>query len=98
MQDNELPGVRLNLFNLKQDLQKVLGREIDLTEMAKGMGINYWTLYNAFNGKSAGIQFDTIGKMLGYFRREGLDVSMEDLLVEESRGKIEPVYGVGALA
>lgn len=82
--------VKLNLFNLKKQLEVAEGRDIDLTEMAEGMGLNYYGLMRSINGKSGGVQFDTLSKMLYYFRSKGLNVSIGDLLIEVDEGKLLP--------
>lgn len=87
--------IRLNLWEVKKRLEMEKGRDYTITEMAEGMGLNYSGLHKAMNGKSEAIHFDTLYKMLSYFRREGLNLQLPDLITEveaKDEGKALPPY------
>jgi transcriptional regulator with XRE-family HTH domain len=89
--EQEGTEVALNLFGLKKQLEIRTGRDYTLQEMAEGMGLNYYGLMRAMNGDTQGVQFDTLGKMLDYFRAEGLDVEIGDLFAvgEEAKKRVK---------
>lgn len=84
--------IRLNLFNLKKQLEVRDGRDYTLVEIAEGAGVSYYGLMRAVNGDTSGVQFDTLGKLLAYFRGKGLEVTTGDMFVEEDAGKLTPAH------
>lgn len=84
-------SVKFNLWELKKKLELHKGRDLTIIEMAEGMGVSYFSLLKAINNESGGVQFDTLSKMLEYFRGCGLEISIDDLLtVTKTEGEQNP--------
>lgn len=99
--------VRLNLFGVKNRLEKHLRREVSIVEIAEGMGVNKHGLYKAYNGDTGAVSFETLGKLLEFFRGHGLEIEVGDLFIveegtgERNRGEVEPAdlaYEAAAVA
>lgn len=73
--------VKLNLFALKKDLEKKAGHDMYWTDIAAQSGISRQTWDRLYSGKSDRIELGTLGKLLTFFRGQGLDVTIADLFV-----------------
>ncbi len=82
---NKLPGIRVlfNLFELKMRLQQHLGAEISWAEISRQSGVNQNTLTNLLHNKARRVDLDTLERLVGYFRSQGLDVTHADLFLTE---------------
>jgi DNA-binding Xre family transcriptional regulator len=68
-----------NLFALKRDLEKHLGRKVPLLEIADATGLHRNTLERIANDTVKGVDFATLEKLLGYFQEQGMDAQIGDL-------------------
>lgn len=73
--------VKLNLFALKKDLEKKVGHDMYWTDIAALSGISRQTWDRMYGGKADRIEFGTLGKLLTFFRSQGLDITIADLFV-----------------
>lgn len=73
--------VESNLFALKRELELKKGRAYTWGEIAEATNLNPNTIYGLANNKSKGIRYDTMGALLEFFRREGLEITAGDLFV-----------------
>jgi DNA-binding Xre family transcriptional regulator len=78
-------NVRSNLFALKRQLELQAGRAYTWREIAEASDLTPNTVYGLARNENRGIQFDTMEKLMGFFRKEGLNIEVGDLfLVEEA--------------
>ncbi|MBA3531387.1 MAG: helix-turn-helix transcriptional regulator [Ardenticatenales bacterium] len=73
--------VTFNLFELKMRLQSYLGAEISWAEMSRQSGVNQNTLTNLLHNKARRVDLETLERLVGYFRSQGLDVTHADLFL-----------------
>ena len=74
--------VRFNLFKLLKELEVQQGKDYSWTDVSKLAGLHLNTVLDAAHNRTRQVRFDTLEKLLAFLRREGLDVSLDDLLVE----------------
>lgn len=75
--------IRPNLFNLKQQLALLNKREYTWAEIAKTAGLNVRTVTDLAKANgSTRVDLRTLARLLVFFRREGMAVTIADLLVE----------------
>lgn len=87
--------VTLNLFHLIKQVEIAENRNITSIEVAREAGIHEQTIYRALRGELGGVQFETIEKLLGYFRNHGMTVTVNDLIAEgNDEGKAVPASPV----
>jgi DNA-binding Xre family transcriptional regulator len=72
-----------NLFDLKQRLQLLLKREISLSQIARESSLHRNTIERIFHNKTDRIDLETIGKLMLYFQKQGLDVQPGDFFLVE---------------
>jgi DNA-binding Xre family transcriptional regulator len=70
-----------NLFALKRQLELKTGRAYTWGEIAEKADLNANTLYSLAKNTGQGVRFDTLGKLLNFFRKEGLEIEVGDLFV-----------------
>lgn len=75
--------MRFNLFNLKQRLQERNGKEYSWNEIARRAGLHAHTVRGIAGNDNARVDLDTLRKLLSFFREEGMEISIQDLIVEE---------------
>lgn len=73
--------VEFNIWGLRKQLELLLGHELTYEEIARGAGVHPNTIYNLAANRSLRVDMRTIEGLLNYFRREGLEVGIEDLIV-----------------
>lgn len=76
--------VRWNLQQLKLQLQAKAGRPITWEEIAGQAGLSQNTLVNLNRNKTRRVDFDTLESLIAYFRAQGMDVHVGDLIVAEA--------------
>lgn len=74
--------MRFNLFKLLKELEVQQGKDYSWTDVSKLAGLHLNTVLDAAHNRTRQVRFDTLEKLLAFLRREGLDVSLDDLLVE----------------
>jgi DNA-binding Xre family transcriptional regulator len=75
--------VRWNIDNLKLKLQVHTGRAITWDEIADAADLSKNTLVNLNRNKTRRVDFDTLESLLAYFRSQGMEVGVGDLIVME---------------
>lgn len=78
--------MRFNLFVLKQQLEIYKGREYSWEEIARKAGLHGHTVRGMADNKKKGADLETLQKIILFFRGEGLNISINDLIVENSDG------------
>lgn len=83
--------VRINVFELKNQLELKERRRYTVQEIAEAVGVTRRTIKEVLNNNSKGIYFDTLVGLIKFFRSRGLDVRIEDILIldEESEGGMD---------
>ena len=75
--------LRFDLFRLKQRLALQVGREYTWAYIARMCNLNIRTVMGLAEGNgSTRVDVATLEKLLGFFRVEGLPVTLCDLLIE----------------
>lgn len=75
--------LKFNLFELKQRLALQNRREYSWAAIARNAGLNVRTVTDLAGGNgSTRVDLATLEKLLGFFRAEGLPVTLCDLLIE----------------
>lgn len=78
--------IRLNLFALKNEMERKHRRNITIQEMADATGLSRQTLAGFLNNKDddfKAIYSDTLISLIRFFRSGGMNVGISDLLVLE---------------
>ncbi len=77
--------MKSNLFALQRQLEIQTGRAWPLSDIARATGLTANTMYNLANNRTAGAQYDTLARLLDFFRGQGMEIEVGDLfLVEEA--------------
>ena len=77
--------VKPNLFALRRQLELKTGRAYTWGEIAEKAGLNANTVYALANNTGQGVRYDTLEKLLAFFRQQGMAIEVGDLfLVEEA--------------
>jgi hypothetical protein len=71
--------VKSNLFALRRQLELKTGRDWPWSQIAKAANLNPNTVYSLANDRLGGIQYETMGKLMDFFRSEGLEIQVGDL-------------------
>ncbi len=74
--------VQFNLFAIKKNLETSKGVEISWAEIARKSDVHANTLVNILHNKTRRIDLEVIEKLVGYFRSEGLQISIGDFFTE----------------
>lgn len=79
--------MRSNLFEVVSRLEQETGRRITQAEIARESGVSRITVHNLWHDSTNRIDFGTAEQLIGWFRDNGLDVTMADLFpVEKVEG------------
>ena len=91
------PTLKPDLFGLKQRLTLLNRREYSWAGIAREAGLNVRTVTDlaAGNGGSRRVDLATLEKLLGFFRAEGLHVTLCDLLIEADPSQVADEASVG---
>ena len=74
--------IRLNLFTLKNEMERRDRRTITIQEMADATGLSRQTLAGFLNDDEfKAIYSDTLISLIRFFRSRGMNVGISDLLV-----------------
>lgn len=77
------PKLKANLFELKQRLALTTGREYSWAAIARASELNVRTVMDLANGNgSTRVDLTTLEKLMGFFRSEGMAITLCDLLIE----------------
>jgi hypothetical protein len=82
-----------NLFELKHRLEIIKGTAFSWSSIAKSTGLHINTLLGLNGGKHVQVRrvdFETLEKLLLFFRSQGMDITLCDLLIEEQTAAPEP--------
>lgn len=85
----ETISVRFNLQRLRLELQARLGLPMTWEQIAQETGLSQNTLVNLSRNKTRRVDFDTLEKLVAFFRGKGMHVDCGDILVVES---IDPTH------
>lgn len=80
--ENKERRVRFNLFPQIKKLETARGRNFTATHIADEAGLHYNTVLDVLYNRTRQIRFDTLEKLLAFLRAEGMDVSLDDLIIE----------------
>lgn len=75
--------VKPNLFNVVNELERLKGRKLSSNEIAQRASLSRHTINNLIQGNTKLVYFETLTKLLAFFRAEGMDVNLADLLTEQ---------------
>ncbi len=75
--------VKPNLFNVVNELERLKGRKLSSNEIAQRASLSRHTINNLIQGNTKLVHFETLTKLLAFFRAEGMDVNLADLLTEQ---------------
>ena len=82
--------MRFNLFALKQQLELAKEKEYSWEAIARATGLHAHTIRGIASNKKGGADLDTLNRVVRFFREEGMDIGIEDLIIE---GEAMPVGG-----
>ena len=74
--------VRFNLFQLLKQLEMQNNRYYTATGVAVGAGLHFNTVHDMLHNRTRQVRFETLERILAWLRGEGLDVSLDDLIIE----------------
>ena len=74
--------VRFNLYRLMKELETAKGRDYSWSDVSRLAGLHLNTVLDAAHNRTRQVRFDTLEKLLAFLRAEGMDVSLDDLLIE----------------
>jgi len=77
-------SVKFNLFILRQRLETLQRRRIPWSEVADKTGLNQRGLERMARNEPTRVSLSNLEALLGYFRDEGMPISIEDLFVVTS--------------
>jgi predicted transcriptional regulator len=80
--------VRINVFELKNQLELKERRRYTVQEIAEAVGVTRHTIKEVLNNNSKGMYFDTLVGLIKFFRSKGLSVQIEDILTLEEEGDV----------
>ena len=78
-ENTEATQVEFNLFQLINRLEATREREVTIVEIAEETGLSQAGLYKAKNKAYGGVQFETLGKLMDYFARQGMPITISDM-------------------
>lgn len=76
---SEETQIEFNLFQLINRLEAAKEREVTIVEIAEETGLSQAGLYKAKNKAYSGVQFETLGKLMDYFARQGMPITISDM-------------------
>ena len=75
--------IKLRIFELKNDLERHLHRDISNREIARAIDVAPNTIGNMMSNRSIRVDMRTLTALLAYFRDGGLDIQPGDLFGED---------------
>lgn len=81
--------ISLNLFALKNEMERKQRRTITIQEMATATGLSRQTLAGLLKDDVKAIYLDTLVSLIRFFSSEGMNVGVSDLLVLQEETKNE---------
>lgn len=75
---------KIYLLPVVAELENKTGRRLKDTEYAKAIGITRQSFKALVEGKTDGVKNETLGKLLCFFEREGMEVTPNDLYTTEA--------------
>jgi hypothetical protein len=82
--------MKFNLFALKQRLELSKEKEYSWEAIARATGLHAHTVRGMAFNRKGGADLDTLNRVVKFFREEGMDVGIEDLIIE---GELMPAGG-----
>ena len=77
--------MRYNLFALRQQLELSKEKEYSWESIARATGLHAHTIRNMAFNRRGGADLSTLTRVLGFFRNEGMDVGIGDLIIEKEK-------------
>lgn len=78
--------VKITIFAHIIRLQEKTGQRLSDVEYARRIGITRQSFASLMKGETMRIEVDTIAKLLSFFRREGMPITVADLFVVDDAG------------
>jgi hypothetical protein len=75
--------IKYNLFSLKRRLELLKGKSYTWQEISHKTGVHFNTLHNIEGNKTRRLDLDIVAKLLDFFSREGMPVSIDQLFTVE---------------
>ena len=76
-------SIKLQVFELKNELERRQGRSIANREITRATGIQPHTIGYMMKNEVVRVSLPTLTALLAYFREQGLDIGPGDLLGED---------------
>ena len=77
------PRVGLDLLGYKHKLERAMGHDVSIAEIARGAGLGEAGLYKSFRGEYGGVQFETLEKLLAFAWEQGAEMRIGELFAVE---------------
>lgn len=74
--------IKINVFPLIKQLELKHGYSLSYAEIARVTELDQRVIAGVITGKTKQIRTDTLAKLLDFFRREGMPVTVGDLFTE----------------
>jgi hypothetical protein len=76
-------SIKLRVFELKNDLERQLGRPISNREISRATEVPPHTIGYMMRNEVVRVSLPNLTALLAYFREQGLDIGPGDLLGED---------------